>query len=179
MKFKLKSKITGEATINYLKFPKIAYQIKKDLPNVKILVILRNPVEMVFSYYNYQVNHNRIESLSLEDALATEKFRNYVNFGYKQFGQYLELLKPYYKNFPKDQILVLDFDDLKNHPQKLMTEVCDFLKITRKNDWHFETYNPLSYSNIINPKTRKWLADYYLPHNRKLFEFLGRKFNWY
>jgi len=178
MKFKLKSKITGEASTIYLKFPNIAYKIKKDLPNAKILIILRNPVDRAFSGYNFALSDHHHESLSFADALVCEEFSDYRFFSYRQHGLYLKLLKPYYENFSKDQILVLDFDELKNHPQKLMNEVCDFLKINRKNDWHFEIYNQLSYSSVIDPKTRKWLVDYYLPHNKKLFEFLGRKFNW-
>ena len=173
-----KRMITGEATVNYLKFPSIAKKIKSDLPHVKIIILLRNPVDRTYSDYNYQVNRNKREDLSFEDALTFETFRAINPYWYRTHSIYIDEIKPYFDVFPKDQILILDFNELIQNPQKLMDEVCEFLKIPKKNDWNFQVYNALEYKQNINPKTKKWLTEFFSPHNEKLFKFLNRRFNW-
>lgn len=171
-------KITGEASINYLKFPHIAEKIFKDFPKVKIIILLRNPVDRIFSDYNYQKNFNKRESLTFEEALTFEEFRFKAPFHYRINSIYIEQIKPYFEVFPKDQIKILDFDELVISPQFVMDEVCKFLKIPKKNDWKFKIYNKLEYDQKINPSTKSWLSDFFKPYNEQLFKFLGKRFNW-
>ena len=65
---------TGEATTSYLFHPSSAYRMKKMLPNIKLIVILRNPVDRAYSNYNYSVKYNK-ETLSFMKGIELEEER--------------------------------------------------------------------------------------------------------
>ena len=171
-------KITGEATVNYLKFPYIAQKIFDDLPESKIIILLRNPVDRTYSDYNYQKNFNKVETWTFEEALAFEEFRKKTPFHYLTNSIYIDQIIPYFKIFPKNQIKILDFKELIKYPQSLLNDVCDFLALPRKNDWKFKIHNKLAYDQEMKPSTRLWLSNFFKPYNKKLFRFLNREFNW-
>ncbi len=173
-----KRKITGEASINYLKFPYIAQKIFNDLPKAKIIILLRDPVERTYSDYNYQKNFNKIETLTFEEALTFEEFRKKAPFHYRSNSIYIDQIIPYFKIFPKNQIKILDFKELIENPQNTMNDVCDFLNIPRKNDWKFKIHNKLEYDQEIKHSTRLWLSKFFKPYNKKLFRFINMEFNW-
>jgi hypothetical protein len=173
-----KNKITGEASVSYLRFPELAFEIKKDVPDIKIIIILRNPVDRAFSDYNYQLNHNKIETLSFEEALAQESQRPPGNLQYKIQSTYIDLIKPYFQSFPKENILVIDFNDLIKSPKEVMDKTCAFLQISKKNNWIFKPFNKLEYSTNLKSETKNQLKVFFKPYNEKLFNFLKRRFDW-
>jgi hypothetical protein len=94
-------------------------------------------------------------------------------------GLYVNHLKLWYEVFPKDQILILLFDDLVKDPQAEVDKVCDFLNIKsfqlqdksvfNKNEKKKATVNDISKSN---------LKAFYKPFNEELEIFLNKKLNW-
>ena len=90
--------ILGELTPTYYVDPKAAFRIHKHFPNVRILVLLRNPAEMVFSTYlktrEYEITEKTFE-------LAIQKRPELIGLGF-----YHSLLTPYFDLFPKEQIYV-------------------------------------------------------------------------
>ncbi|HET7626188.1 MAG TPA: sulfotransferase [Verrucomicrobiae bacterium] len=71
---KVAKPITGEASPYYLFHPSAVSRMARTLPDAKLIVLLRNPVERAYSHYQHQVR-SRTENLSFEDALASEKER--------------------------------------------------------------------------------------------------------
>ena len=119
-------KAIGEASADNLYFYEGAIQyIRKYLGDVKIIIILRNPVEKAYSHYLMYVRDFR-EHLSFEEALRAEKggkdWRHYenVSFYYKQVKAYLE-------NFTYVKVYL--HDDLKKNPLGLARDMYEFLGV--------------------------------------------------
>ncbi|NOX62634.1 MAG: sulfotransferase [Chloroflexi bacterium] len=128
----------GEKSTNYLEDPRVAERIHRDLPHVRLVFILRNPVERAFSNYLWS-RKNGIETLSFEEALLREperevsyepRFRYARPFSYMSRGMYARLLEPYFARFPRSQILILLFDDLVAAPEALARTLFQFLGVS-------------------------------------------------
>jgi len=89
-------------TPHYINREKTAERIARLLQDAKLIVILRNPIERAFFYYNMFKSH--YGNLSFRSAL--ERDRTLTEFGF-----YHRLLKNYYKYFDRDQFLILLYDD--------------------------------------------------------------------
>ena len=120
----------GEASPIYLYSEKAAHRIRLHIPNAKLIVILRNPIDRAFSCYTH-LRREGYETLSFEAALDMEEQRIKNNWAhlwhYKQAGFYSKQLKPYLNLFERDQIKVFLFDDLCKDSKALLREIYDFL----------------------------------------------------
>ena len=117
-----KGKIRGEFTTIYLSDQKTAERIKKHFPEAKILVILRNPVEMIYSmHWHYQIAVELTIPRDFDQALKEGL--------YLDKGLYYKHLKKYFQLFPRKNIHVMIFDDLEHHPQQLIKDLYRFLKV--------------------------------------------------
>ena len=124
-------KALGEASVGYLSFADIAVpKIKKVLGDIKIVMVLRNPIERAYSAFTHQTLLGS-ESLDFESALKKEKERISLkrNPGlyYVRNGFYLSRVKAYLDNFTKVKIYL--FDDLKNDIDVLVRDLFEFLDI--------------------------------------------------
>lgn len=161
----------GEASPEYIYFPKTPERIKQDIPNVKLIAILRNPIERAFSAFSYQVRDG-CEVLSFEQALQIEKQRIKSNWRpgwhYKECGFYYIQLKRYFDIFPSEQIKVYLYEDLKADSLCFIQDVYRFLGV----DDSFIPNFPHQNRSYI-PKN-KWL-NYLLVRNnplKSIFKFL-------
>jgi hypothetical protein len=111
----------GELSHDYLFSPVAAKRIAKDLPEVRLLTCLRDPVERTFSHYLYMIRSGRTRE-SFETALA--RFPELV-----ENSLYAKHLRPYFEQFPRDQIKVLFFDKLRADARGFATEVFEFLEV--------------------------------------------------
>lgn len=170
--------ITGEATPRYLFTPDVPQKVYEAMPGVKLIVILRNPVERAYSHYHHFKRRN-LESLSFEEALCKEEngtIEPGINRNYLARGIYVEQLKRWMKLFPKEQFLILQSENYYKDPIKGLNQVCNFLNV---GEWDFEYMKGPSYPYPkMNEQTRKKLNEYYQPFNQELYEFLGVNFNW-
>ncbi|MGB1206899.1 MAG: sulfotransferase family protein [Chitinophagales bacterium] len=128
--------VLGEATPHYLGYAdECISNIKAQYPNyerVKIIIVLRNPVEKVISQYKMLRDRLGVEPLSLSDALAAEEERRknpkYVSsFNYVESSRYAHQVKAYLDNFPNTKIFF--YDDLKAKPRQFLTNILDFLEV--------------------------------------------------
>ena len=121
----------GEASVAYLYFHRVAIpNILKHLGNVKILMILRDPVERAFSSHNHLVQ-DYAENLPFERCLEMEEERRAARWApiryYKDFGYYYSQVKAYIENFRDVQICL--HDDLENDAAPMMEDVFRFLNV--------------------------------------------------
>ena len=119
----------GEASVNYLYYYKHAIpKIKKELGDICIILILRNPIDRAFSNYNYQLTGQK---LTFEESLEIENNRKRQNFNsfwfYKESGLYYDSVTAYIDAFTN--VKVLFFDDLKNNPNDFMKDIFKFLDV--------------------------------------------------
>jgi hypothetical protein len=114
--------ITGEFATNYYNDPKAAEEIKKFFPQVKLLVILRNPIDMIYSLYWYG-----------KAAIRTRMPRTFERFvkqgDYLERGLYFKHLRQFYQLFPKKNIHVILLDEVKNEPKKVVKTLYKYLEV--------------------------------------------------
>ncbi len=81
--------------------------------------------------------------------------------------------------FPRFIILILKSEDFFSNPKKVLSKVTDFLKLPNcsASPEMFRIYNSGYYSEM-SIKMRRHLADYFAPHNEKLYKYLGVDFGW-
>lgn len=123
----------GDCSTGYLYYHlEAAPAIHKLVPDAKIIVIIRNPLERVRSLYWFNVKEG-VESLSLEDALASEKQRIENNwegrYHYVEGSKTAEAITHYQNLFGKENCKVVFFDNLKEDARSLMDSIFDFLGV--------------------------------------------------
>ncbi len=131
-----------EATPAYLYLPSVAERIHRYNPDVRLIAILRNPVERALSHYSMEVSR-RAERLPFYAAFAAEPFRLWrdgKNFAwtssvrvhsYLDRGFYSIQLQRLIERFSREQILALKTDDLRHHHVETLERVYTFLEIER------------------------------------------------
>lgn len=124
--------IKGEVSPSYIYSPKAPERIKNYLPNVKLVAILRNPVERAYSNFLMAVRQGD-ETLSFTQALEQEQQRIKNNWGllwhYQSKGFYAEQLQRYFKLFNQEQIRIYLYEDWNNHPTGLLQDMFGFLDV--------------------------------------------------
>lgn len=183
-----KNCITGEATAFYLFHPLAADRIQRTFPNIKLIIIVRDPVKRAFSQYQHNIRLGR-ENLSFEDALKIEEQRlsnepileNNLLFShwfhsYKSMGLYVEQIKKWLKFFSKDQLYITSLELFSKSPKNIMNEIFSFLGLSDFK--YFVTKaadNVGGYNEEMNKKTSLELSEYFNPYNEKLFSLVGKE----
>jgi hypothetical protein len=187
--------VTGEASPYYIFHPHCSERIRGQIPEVKLIVLLRNPVYRAISHYFHEVQNKR-ESLSIKEAFQKEEerlafeiqrmnmdptyhSRAHRHFSYKTRGIYVDHLIPYLQIFPPHQVLILKAEDLFSEPRKVMRDVYAYLDID-------STFLPKDlsprnigiYSKEVPKDVFDYLRDYFRPHNERLYTYLERDFAW-
>ncbi|RWQ71092.1 sulfotransferase family protein [Bacillus cereus] len=139
-------KAIGEATPNYLYYNESAIEIKKKVPDAKIIILLRNPVERAFSSYMMNVR-DLDETESFEEALRLEEYRIKQNYHYawfyKKTGLYYKQVKKFLDTFGKDKVKIVLFDDICRDKKGTLKDVCEFLEVDASyyDDYDFKMFN--------------------------------------
>lgn len=125
----------GEATTWYLYSQKAPGRIKHYIPNVKLIAVLRNPIDRAYSAYMHAVRDNR-ESLDFIDALKIEEKRISDNWEYlwhySKIGYYSEQLQRYFSEFDQEQLRFYLFEDLNENPESLLRSIFHFLDVDQE-----------------------------------------------
>lgn len=164
-------KASGDCCHAYLTDEHSASWIHTEFPNAKIIIILRNPADRAFSLYNWLVAHGYEFAETFEEALSMENDRfmrnikkqatllhaNKHNYLYFRSGLYSQQVKRYLEVFPRENILFLKFEDMKNDTAAIVRSVYEFIGVEPEH---------LSAFQVINQRVE--------PRNIKLQYFMGR-----
>lgn len=142
-----KSDVIGEASPGYICHPEAPRRIKKHLPNVKLILTVRNPIDRAYSQY-YDNRRQLSETRPFHQTLFTALSDEYSpgECGYFSRGIYIKYIKRYLEYFHHDQLLILLFEDLLYKPKYFFRKCLRFLEV----DDSFECpemelkFNPLS-----------------------------------
>ncbi len=187
-------RFTLEASASYLFYPHAPKRVKQTLGEIKLIVLLRNPIDRAFSNYKWEKRRGR-ENRTFEEVISTEeelaktemrkmiKDENYYSYKYRNFaylnkGIYVNQLERWVEYFPKSNLLVIESNELFKDPECVLKKISHFLGIQ---EWKLNEYPILNKSgdkSDMTDKTRKQLLDYFHPHNTKLFDFLNKRFPW-
>jgi hypothetical protein len=192
-RYKGVSTLSGESTPYYLFHPLAPERAAEVLPDCKLIVLLRNPVDRAFS----QHNHERalgFEDLDFEPAMAAEPWRlageeerlagepRYRSFAHQHHsylsrGRYAEQLERWLESFGRERLLVLSAEDLFAEPGRIVGEAQEFLGLAVETPADLSAKNARAYAPI-DAETRAGLRAAFEPHNRRLYELVGRDFGW-
>jgi len=123
-------KITMCKTPAYIFFPEIPAKIKEMRQDIKLIVLLREPVSRAYSEYMMQ-HLKGVMPYSFEHLVFDEDGKVDTNRVCIKRGMYAKQLENLYQYFDKSQVLVLKAEDLKTDRQNIINIVCDFLEIDR------------------------------------------------
>jgi len=183
--------ITYEATPEYLYYPGVAERIHKYDSKMKLIAILRDPVERAFAAWNMYYNefdHGIYRPLkevrdfdeAVQDELnEIESGSRISDPGYVRRGLYHEQLLRYFQLFERDQMLILSSRELKNNTSCVIDQVIEFLGLpeySHRGAW--PSYLVGKYKREISQKTLRLLREFYGPYNEKLYDMLNRDFGW-
>lgn len=190
--------VTGESTPYYLFYPHAPRRVWETIPNARLIVMLRNPVDRAYSHYHHEVRTGA-ETASFEAALAREAdilpaetvrivedgtYRSFahVHHAYLSRGIYVDQLRRWTEFFDRQQMLILKSEDFYCDPPAVLEVVADFLGLsTWASDPRAESARPiynLAHYNHMDSATRERLAAYFEPHNRRLYKVLGTDLGW-
>ncbi|MGB3264534.1 MAG: sulfotransferase domain-containing protein [Microcoleus sp.] len=186
-------KVTGEASPYYIFHPRVPARIHDLCPQVKIIALLRNPVDRAISHYYYYIRI-QYESLSLEEAIAAEPQRlkgelekllanpNYRSYEYQHHsyltrGIYADQLPAWMKLFPPSQMLILKSEDLYANPSETVNKVLEFLDLPPHQLETYSKHNSNEYPPISEAVCQQ-LRAYFRPHNQRLAQLCDRDFGW-
>lgn len=185
--------ITGEASPYYLFHPHAPRRMAELIPGVKLIVLLRNPVDRARSHYYHEIR-KRTETLSFEQAIDGEAARlngeaakmlasesyysfNHHHFAYLSRGIYIDQLKTYEKYFNRDQMLILNSEEFFSNTQAVYDRAITFLGLERSSLGDVQPCNCGSYvkrRSVVESR----LEEYFFPHNERLYEHLGIGLGW-
>ena len=123
----------GEASTLYMYDAAAPQAIKEVLKDVKLIFMLRNPVERAYSQFMHLRRDGREPLSDFSEALEAEEERItlniYPSFRYQAMGRYAEQLERYLEIFAREQILVLLYDDFRKDELKETQRVYEFLEL--------------------------------------------------
>jgi hypothetical protein len=124
-----RQKKVGEATPSYLRSKGAPYQIKAFSPSAQIIIMLRNPVDVMYSLHSDALSV-REPVADFEAALEADARRTGRQLvGYRQFTDYPEQLQRYLDVFGRENVQIIIFDDLKRNPASLYRDTLRFLGV--------------------------------------------------
>jgi len=176
------NKIYGEITPYYLFHPGIPRKVHRLNPKIKVIAILRDPVERAWSHYLH-AKRLGYENLSFTSALKSERKRlkgnqeklkeddlffsyHHQHNSYRNRGYYLEQLNNWYRYFDKSQIKIIEYEDFIRNQKGEMQKVFSFLGI---NDIKFSEMHLNTGGNKKIPEFIKVILQaHFIPYNKKL-----------
>ncbi len=188
-----KRPILGEASPYYLFHPAAAERIGAELPNVKVIVLVRNPVERAISHYFHEVRRGD-ESLGMAEAFAAESTRlageeqrmlddpaynsfNHQHYSYVARGMYASQIRRLQRYVSLDRLLVVESEAFFTKPAESFRTVLGFLGAR---EWEPETFpqiNAAPYADI-DPGIVAMLEETFAAPNRELVGLLGTELSW-
>ena len=185
--------ITFEASGYYMFHPLAAERMAHRLPEVRILAMLRDPVERAYSAHKHELARGYEtepfeRALELEDArLAGQEDRMLADADYQSFshrhhayvrrGQYAEQLLRLRQNFSPDRVHVIESESFFEQPENTYAQVLDFLGLPPILPDRFDRWNGRP-SSPMPDATRIRLREHFSSHDRSLAALLGRDPAW-
>ena len=178
--------VVGEASPYYLFHPSVPSRVKAAVPAARFIALLRNPIDRAYSQYHHKLKRG-LESLSFGEALDREEERlsasddpvglPWRHHSYVARGVYVDQIRRWLDVFPSDQLLVIKSEDFYARPETILHQAQAFLGVTPWSPADFKAYHAAEYPEM-DRDIRRRLTDHFAPHNRQLYDLLGRDFGW-
>lgn len=185
--------ITFDASGYYMFHPLAAERIGRDLPGVRVIVMLRDPVERAYSAYRHELARG-FETESFERALELEDDRvepelaamladptyqsfEYRHQAYRRRGQYAEQVQRLADAVGREQVLVVESQDFFTTPETEYRRITDFLGLHPHQPRTFERWNARP-GSAMSDEAAGFLRSAFATHDQALAELLGHPPSW-
>ncbi len=188
-----------EATPYYLIHPHAPRRAASLLPEARIVVLLRDPVERAFSHHRHLARLG-LEPLGFEAAIGREEERTAAEwrrmlddprynsrshhlFSYLARGVYRPQLERWQKHYPREQMIVLVWEELFQNLETGYRKLLLSLGLPDRLPGEFHNYSywrtgAREQRSEMSDATRRRLSEYFAPANRELYELVGRELPW-
>lgn len=191
--------LVGESSPFLMLHPRGAQRLARLVPNIKVILVLRDPTTRAFSHFRDQVARGFEGLVTFESALAAEEQRlsgldtaplddpgfEHADFddpgyqcfqlehhGYRAAGRYAPQIQRWLRWFDRRQILVVRSEALHDSAEAVFHEITRFLDLP-DHPVSLRSYNVRPPSHRLTPETESRLREYFAPHNAELAELLG------
>jgi hypothetical protein len=166
-------KAIGEASVCYLWSESAAANIRLSVPDARIILVLRNPVEMVFSMYLQNVKSGTLRCTfreAMEMALEQRGGRIDLMHPFLDLGLYYEPVKRFLVAFPERRVRVYWYEEYKAEPARMLADVFHFLQVDASFSPDMsKRYLEAGMPNIaLDSDARAFLTEFYRDDVRKL-----------
>lgn len=187
--------LTGEASTSYLFSIHAPQRIKEHLPNVKFIVLLRNPIERAYSHYYHELRNGNETITDFNTAIEKESERidknyhrmtrdssfydpNVRRFAYIKKGIYADQFERWFVYFKPCRFKIIESNRLFKNPKDVVNEIADFLEISNEFNFEPKIYNLGKYKNNLDQNIYNKLREFYTPHNERLYRIIGERYDW-
>lgn len=172
-------RLAGEATPIYMYWEPAAKRIWEYNPGMKIIVILRNPIDRAYSHWNMERSRNA-DLLPFWDAIRNEPDRcrealpfQHRVYSYIDRGFYTHQLRRLWHYFSKERVLILRNESLRERPAETLNTVCGFLGTAPFAAVENQDVFSIPYESGISSEARDYLRFVFEHEIRELERTLG------
>lgn len=174
-------KRVGEASVWYLYSRQAAAEIKAFMPTARIIIMLRNPVDMMYSLHSQRLYNGRenlsdfAQALMKEDTLSPkeqpEDTFHALSVSYRAVATYTPQVQRYFEVFGRERVHIIIFDDFARATPEVYRQTCEFLEVSQEFQPEFDIIN--ANKGVHSTMVRSLLR--YPPAPLRLFlKLLGR-----
>ncbi len=171
-------RMLGEATPIYIYWKNAIERVWNYNKDMKIIVLLRNPITRAYSHWNMERSRGA-DTLTFSEAIRNERSRcrNALPFQHRVYsyidrGFYVEQLRRLWAYFSEHQTLILNNDDLRRSPVKVLNKVSCFLNIGKFPQNDYRSIHSTPYSSPLKQSDRVFLRDIFEYEIRQLERLL-------
>lgn len=178
----------------YLFHPCAMERIAADLPDARLLVMLRDPVARAHSHHRHEVERGFETETDFDTALDLERDRlageadrmrrdpthhshAWEKYSYLAKGQYAEQLEEAFRLVGRDRVLVIQAESYFADQASALERVSDFIGIDRVAPSAADRRNGYDYPGL-SASTLARLREHFRPHNERLYQLLGEEWDW-
>lgn len=177
----------------YLFHPFAVSRMAHGLPDVKVMVMLRDPVRRAESHFHHSISHGH-EDLGFHEALEQEQARlageiermeldwsywshSHEHHSYFSKGLYVDQLEMLFQHYERDQVMVIQSEAFYRDPAAVLAEVTTWLDLPPVSLETSDDRNGHKYKKM-DSEMRAHLIELYREPNERLFDLLGQRYDW-
>jgi hypothetical protein len=166
-------KITGDGSTLYFYRALAMKRIRETLPDVKIIIMLRNPIDRLYSHFYH------IMKVAPKWETRYPTFEKFLDTAHENDyyivdkGIYANAMRNCMRLYNDDQIHVIKSEDYFDHTQREFDDVIRFLSLDEFKPTNFSNLRASNFKQAMDPRTRDRLESFYGPHNDQLRELVG------
>ena len=171
----IKNKLFGEATPIYFFWENALERIYRYNKKIKLILILRNPIDRAFSHWNMEVSRGN-EDRDFNTCIKDDIQNSYMNDRIKSYvsrGFYAEGIIRLKKLFKKEQLLILKYDDFLKEQESSLSSIFNFLNVNPDSfQYEFNKVHETKYNKRIHLEDKLLLKQVFLKDIEKVEELL-------